>query len=721
MELSGVWRAVEATDELRRVFPDPELDDTGWASALVPGHWRSQPEFTATDGPLLYRHRFETPPPDGEERRYWLQLDGVFYDGDVWLDKSYLGATEGYFFPHAFEVTEAIVGWRDHVLAVEVACSPPADRRAKRNLTGVFEHSDYLDRDWNPGGIWRPVRLASSGPVRISRLRCVCAEATAERAGIDLRVGLDASRATTATIVTTLGRSGGPPVADWRTERPLAAGANQVEWRVAVDRPELWWPAALGDQPLYDLAVHVEVDGLESDRRQVSTGLREVRMRDFVVSVNGERLFLKGANHGPCVRALGEASPAQIERDVVLAREAGLDLLRVHGHVGRQELYEAADRHGLLLWQDLPLQRRYSGVRRQAVRQAQEAVDLLGHHPSIAIWCGHSEPVPLDADPAVASEGAADGNGSRRRWARFAAAQATPTVNRTRLDRSIRRALEKADRSRPVVAHSGVFPHPAWGTDSHLFLGWQYGDERDLPSLLARLPVLARFVSEFGAGAVPPTAEFCEPGHWPDLDWARLARAHGLQKPLFDRYVPPAAFSSFEDWREASEHYQATLIRYHVETMRRLKYRPTGGFCQFLFADAQPAVSCSVLDHERQPKLGYEALASACAPVIVVADRLAPAYAPGQPVAAAVHVVSDLRSPLTGNEVLARLAWPGGERTWRFAGDVDADTCAYVGTLRVTLPTGTVPGPLTLDLSLEWREGKACNRYESEVSTVTSG
>ena len=42
------------------------------------------------------------------------------------------------------------------------------DRTAKRNITGVFEHWDCLDPDWNPGGIWRPVRVDETGPVRIT-------------------------------------------------------------------------------------------------------------------------------------------------------------------------------------------------------------------------------------------------------------------------------------------------------------------------------------------------------------------------------------------------------------------------------------------------------------------------------------------------------------------------------------------------------------------------
>ena len=727
MDLGGAWRAVEASDELRRVFADPDLDDSDWTELAVPGHWRSHPDFAGSDGPLLYRRRFETPAPNPADAegagRSWLRFDGLFYQGDVWLDRSYLGDTEGYFVPHTFEVTEALRARREHVVAVEVACARPADLTAKHNLTGVFQHWDGIDVDWNPGGIWRPARLEASGPVRLAALRVLCPEATAERAVLDIRAVLDSARAGVVTVETVVRSAAGAgtsaaAVATERRSHPLAAGANRVSWRVVVEQPQLWWPHALGDQPLYDVEVDV-LAGEVSDRRQVGTGLRQMRMRNFIATVNGERLFLKGANLGPTRRALGEATPAEIEGDVVLARSAGLDLLRVHGHISRPELYEAADRLGVLLWQDLPLQWRYSGVLRQAVRQAREAVDLLGQHPAVALWCGHNEPVgaPLEA-------AAGTGRIPPRQVARFAAGQILPSWNKTVLDRSIRRTLDRADGSRPVIAHSGVLPHPAWGTDSHLYFGWYHGKVRDLDGALARWPALARFVSEFGAQAVPEHAEFCRPERWPDLDWARLGRAHALQKAIFDRHVPPASYPTFDGWRAATQAYQATVIRHHVETLRRLKYRPTGGFCQFCLADSQPAVSWSVLDHERAPKAGYQALVDACAPVIVVADPPAPSYVSGDSLSLEVHVVNDLRVALPAALLQASVSWPTGSRTWCFAGDIEPDSCARVGTLRVRLdtepdaepgPAGPAGGTLTVALDLRWPGGQAANSYTSMV------
>src|SRR5436305_15275801 len=139
MELSGSWRAVEADDELRRTCPDPDSDDSGWATVDVPHHWRSSRDFADSDGPMLYRRPFEAAAPD-PGRRSWLTLDGLFYQGDIWLDGSYLGDTEGYFFPHTFDVTERLRDRSEHLLAVEVTCAPQTDRTANRNLTGVFQH-----------------------------------------------------------------------------------------------------------------------------------------------------------------------------------------------------------------------------------------------------------------------------------------------------------------------------------------------------------------------------------------------------------------------------------------------------------------------------------------------------------------------------------------------------------------------------------------------------
>ena len=208
-----------------------------------------------------------------------------------------------------------------------------------------------------------------------------------------------------------------------------------------------------------------------------------------------------------------------------------------------------------------------------------------------------------------------------------------PTWNKDVLDRSIARALHKADPTRAVNPHSGVLPGIGSGgptltsTSAGTTAGWTAWPRR------CAVPRLARFVTEFGAQAVPDTAGFMHPERWPDLDWDDLFEHHACQKRYFDQHVPPALFESFAAWRDATQHYQAALIQLQVEDLRRLKHDPTGGFCHFCFADGHPSVTWSVLDHDRVPKAGYAALRDACRTVLPMLE----------PRAGLVHVVSEGR------------------------------------------------------------------------------
>jgi beta-mannosidase len=707
VELSGAWRACIADDDARREGVGLDYDDSSWPNIAVPGHWRHSPDFADSDGPLIYRHRFHLDAPE-PGRRTFVRLDGIFYQADVWLDGAYLGDPEGYFFTHSFDITDLARLADDHVLAIELACSP--QRGAKRNITGVLQHSDTIPASWNPGGLWRGVHLDTTGAVRIDRLRVVCRDANDARAHLRLHARLDSDRPRTALVRTSVA---GKVAAEH--SQSLAAGLNEVTWNLDVNDPELWWPWSLGPQHLTDVRVEVLIDGDLSDERRRRTGLREVALQDWTFSVNGERLFAKGVNLPPTTAALADATPAQVRRDVELARDAGLDLLRVNGHIARPELYDAADELGMLVWQDFPLQGSYARtIRKEAVRQAREAVDLLGHHPSVAVWCAHNDPQPAsEPRAAVAGAGAS--------IVRNVLQQQRPTWNKSILDRWVKRAFETADESRSVVAHSGVAPHVPQldGTDSHLFFGWYHGETADLDGFAAAVPRMVRFVSEFGAQSVPGQADFVEPDRWPALDWQRLADDHGLQLGPFEHHVPPAEHATFASWRDATQRYQADLLRHSIETLRRLKYHPTGGFCFLNLFDPVPAVSWGILDHDRHPKLAYHAVTEACHPVIVVADHLPANVVSGEAIALDVHVVSDLRVLLEDVHCTATLRWPGGNHQWSWRGDVPPDAVVRVGTAQFVVPD--VAGGLWFDLTLEHTGAAATNRYTAIVDRPATG
>ncbi len=375
---------------------------------------------------------------------------------------------------------------------------------------------------------------------------------------------------------------------------------------------------------------------------------------------------------------------------------------------------------GILVWQDLPLQWGLQRAAKEPARRiARAAVDALGHHPSIAVWCAHHE--PWVGDPATRR-----GPDARRRGLRTAMAQALPSWNRSVLDRSVALVLEKSDGSRPVVAHAGVWPHlpQLSGTSTHLWAGWRWGGIDSLPRLLRAWPRLGRFVGEFGAQAPGPTPEFLgrRYGRWPDLDWDAIAADHALEVDEARRIADPTDHPDEASWAAALQEHQAEVVRSHVETLRRLKYRPTGGFTAFALADPAPGITAALLDHERRPKPAWTALTEACAPVIAVIDRPpgpdASRRAPRprgprrQRPAQRHRPPSASRPPRTGacrtTEVAPSASDPDPIRqVWD--GEIDGDTVSHVGTRAAASCPDRRPA-LVLDLRWTGPDGIAGHR-----------
>ena len=450
-----------------------------------------------------------------------------------------------------------------------------------------------------------------------------------------------------------------------------ADGENRVEWAVDVEDPPLWWPHALGDQHLCDLVMEALTGTEVHDRRRFRIGFRSVAMRRWVLYVNGERLFVKGANLLPTRPLLGAATASEVANDIRAARNAGLDLVRPVAHIARPELYDAADELGVLVWQDLPIRGLMNrSVADEARRQAREAVDLLGHRPSVAVWCAHDQPYPRarrpGRTPAVV----------RRQG---------PSWNRDVLDRRLSRVLDRCDGSRPVVSHTGVPPRAPLldGTTSELWFGLHGGRAADAGPVLARVPAMGRFVSAFGT-------------------------------PVADD--------------------QPDVVKTTIETLRRLKYRPTGGFLLHALADAGAADGAAavtaadggfgVLDGLRRPKPGWWALLEACRPLIVVADQLPESVRAGEVLDLAVHVVNDTRADMPGMQVQARMLGPDGRvvREHRWEGTARADDCVLVGRLSAVVPVVAQPGRLTVELTLSHPRGPddqpapvATNRYTAAI------
>ena len=273
---------------------------------------------------------------------------------------------------------------------------------------------------------------------------------------------------------------------------------------------------------------------------------------------------------------------------------------------------------------------------------------LAGHAAAVGLRAAHPQagrsasprrraaarPPPVDRDLVRSQRADGDRHRSRRPRStprigrsRRCVAPELPTWNKTDprpLDRSA--PLEQADGTRPVdrPLRRAAAPAAARRHRQPPLLRLVLGRRARRSRLSAAVPRLARFVTEFGAQAVPADASFCEPERWPDLDWERLGRdARAPEADVRPLRAAGGLRARSTSGGTATQRYQARGLS---TTSRRCAGSSTGppvASPSSASPTAMPAVTWAVLDHERQPKLGYDALAQACQPVIVVADRLA--------------------------------------------------------------------------------------------------
>jgi len=587
---------------------------------------------------------------------------------------------------------------RRHVLAVDVTCSRFGDPNERSDLMGaILDPQLSGTAGLNPGGIWQPVSLHDTGSSAIQHFRVVCVAADKARARLALRCVFDHPEGGSVLLRT---RVAG---VDHELRHPAAIGENRVEWTIDIPEPDLWWPHRLGEQPLHELSCELIVDGKVHDHRGCRTAFRTIRLDNWILSINGQRLFAKGIVMLPTTPRPGDASALQVAGDVKAARNAGLDFIRLASHIARPELYRAADELGMLIWQEFTLRGVMArSVRGQAVRQAREMVDLLGHHPSIAVWCVHDE--PFKRPPVATATPPIIG-------------QQKPSWNRAVLDASVRRVIQRTDGSRPVIAHTAVPPHfpQLDGTTSHLWFGWHDRSVADLGPALARVPRMGRFVTAFGAASVSPDLPELSGPRWPALNWDAIADAIGARTDSLHHLAPPAPVSDGPTWARLTEVAQAELLRTTIETLRRLKYRPTGGFAAFYLADPSPAGGFGVFRSDRRAKPAWNALVEACRPVILVADPLPTSLRIGETRQVAIHVVSDLQDEIADALITATVTNPAGEQTtttWN--GAVAADSCELVGHVEIV---GAVhPGPIEVALQLRAAGFEADRTYRSDLS-----
>ncbi|QQE12301.1 hypothetical protein JD969_02160 [Planctomycetota bacterium] len=146
--------------------------------------------------------------------------------------------------------------------------------------------------------------------------------------------------------------------------------------RFEIVHPQRWWPANMGEQPLYELTIGILVDQVITDSTGILFGLSSVRQDPFTEMSLDPTLLVNGE-----VCDIESVVIVDEYEDQSLLPQNGGSVLVVRDHYGPEVLYEAADRAGILMIQCVPdLDKNITDD------QVAAAIHRITPHPSLAGW-----------------------------------------------------------------------------------------------------------------------------------------------------------------------------------------------------------------------------------------------------------------------------------------------------------------------------------------------
>jgi beta-mannosidase len=586
ISLNGLWNYI--TDPHRKYSPDEIrllVEKKKFSGKMsVPTNWQIG-GLNNYSGIVWFTKEFDAKNLRNIDGYKTLHFNGVDYFADVWLNWKYLGHHEGYFQPFKFVLDEKNFSVGINLLIVKVD-SPKEEPGTvwpdkKKLIKGIFNHHDCRPGAWslkygqdkNTGGIWSDVFISFGNKIDIDGIK-ITPRLNWKNNYADVKVELSTSSKTyntrtvefTFDIISPDGKTISKEIS-----LPIKEEKKKYSFSFKIKNPQLWWNWDLGSQNLYTIKLSSEY----FCNYLMQFGIREVRLdakQQFFI--NNKRLFLRGTNIIP-TQYLSELNKTKIDRLVTLLREANINIVRVHAHVNRRELYDAFDKAGIMVWQDFALQWTYEESKKfteNAVSQIRDMVSLLFNHPTIAVWCCHNEP------------------GGQ--------------INT--LDKKLYDAVWNEDKTRIVRIASNYEEHP--------YEGWYWGHKERY----AATP-MGPLVTEFGAQGIPSVQTLekflsakeiikpdCEKWAYHDFQYEQTFFVAGIEKN-----------KNINQFINNSQNYQADLIKSAINFYRRKKFNPITGVFQFMFSDCWPSITWSVVDYFGKKKKGFYALKEAFNPVSI--------------------------------------------------------------------------------------------------------
>jgi beta-galactosidase len=383
---------------------DSDYDDSLWELVTLPHTVRTEPLMasgcTNYQGEAWYRRRF-TLPEELAGRDLLFEFEAAMQRADAWLDGEPLGFAEGGFLPVAFDLSGKIAPEREHTIAVRVDNSNMADVPPGKPQ-GALDFSYF-------GGLYRDAHLYAAGKLRFSNavhegkpasggLYVTYPKVNAEEAVVRAKVHiLNHTGKTVRGNIIRVELENADGIVKDESPFDVETGSDaELIIDLVVKKPRLWHPY---HPDLYRITAYIfSGDGEKLDEISERIGIRTIRFAPDGFYINGEKIFLSGANRHQEYAYTGFALPDSLQRrDAALLRKAGMILIRTAHYPQDRAFMDACDELGMLCiiptpgWQIHPASVKFDLASYENTRRL---IRYNRNHPSAALW----EPILNETD-----------------------------------------------------------------------------------------------------------------------------------------------------------------------------------------------------------------------------------------------------------------------------------------------------------------------------------
>lgn len=563
-----------------------------------------------------------TIPENFKDKIIWLNFAGINYSAEVWVNGKKVGPICGAFIRGIFDITKYDVkAGKETTIAVRISPQPTKGIPSEHTMgttggpcggEGRLDGATFgcsVGWDWQSGirdrnsGIWQKVTLTATGSAIIKDPYVLTDLPNLPKLDLaTVSVEVPVQNVTENPVKGTLKGSFGNvkfekqiELAPWSTVTVKFDPKDFAQLK--VENPKLWWPNGLGEPNLQHLKLSFETDSGVSDTRELDFGIRKFQYsvpnnKNFALSVNGVRVFMKGGNWG-MEEALKRINKERLAVQIKMHRDLNFNMIRNWGGQSTSdELFELCDKYGMLLWDEffqfnnadpIDTARYMANVRDKVLRYR--------NHPSVVLWCSRNESTP-------------------------------PKY----LDDAVRYMLMETDPNRHYQSNSGG----GLGFNSGGPYDWvppmYYSRFFESPSFNKR----ETFKTEIGSFSVP-TIESIQ-GMFPKSEWDGITDswaehnycAGGGRKYLrfmTNRYGAPKNFADFV--RKAQMmNYETHRAMYEGRLSRM--FEPIEGALYWMSIPSQPSFVWQLIQYDLEPNASFFAVKKACEPLhlqIVETDK----------------------------------------------------------------------------------------------------